>query len=365
MIISSSAVSLAASQISASTSSTTERLRMWDKNSDTTVSSSTAGGTLVQISSAAKSLGGVTATALPVSNLGLTSRELADFEKQMRSDSIAGIKATIIKEILEALTGRTITIYDPTASGDPSQPAPSFSGSDPAAAQTQPQQLGWGIDYYAKSVQETKQGISFSATGAVTTADGRNVNFSLSLQMTRETYSESTISVKAGDALKDPLVIDLSGNGAGFSAVKFQFDLDNNGSAKSIYAPAQGCGFLAYDKNGNGIIDNGSELLGPQSGNGFSDLSALDQDHNGWIDENDSAFGKLKVWQKNADGSDSVMSLRDCGIGAIYAGGASTHFDLTANNAANGPNAGVLRETGMYLCEDGGAGVVQEVDMVV
>jgi hypothetical protein len=25
----------------------------------------------------------------------------------------------------------------------------------------------------------------------------------------------------------------------------------------------------------------------------------------------------------------------------------------------------VLRETGMYLCEDGGAGVVQEVDMVV
>ena len=49
-----------------------------------------------------------------------------------------------------------------------------------------------------------------------------------------------------------------------------------------------------FDRNGNGKADNGSELFGVASGNGFADLRRLDEDRNGWIDESDAAFDRLQ-----------------------------------------------------------------------
>jgi hypothetical protein len=43
-----------------------------------------------------------------------------------------------------------------------------------------------------------------------------------------------------------------------------------------------------------GRIDSGSELFGPATGSGFGELAALDGDGNGWIDENDDAFARLR-----------------------------------------------------------------------
>lgn len=42
---------------------------------------------------------------------------------------------------------------------------------------------------------------------------------------------------------------------------------------------------LSLDQNGNGEIDNGTELFGTKSGDGFADLARYDLDYNGWIDE--------------------------------------------------------------------------------
>ena len=39
----------------------------------------------------------------------------------------------------------------------------------------------------------------------------------------------------------------------------------------------------------------------------FKDLAEYDEDHNGWIDENDSIFSKLKVWTKDENGNVSVF----------------------------------------------------------
>ena len=60
--------------------------------------------------------------------------------------------------------------------------------------------------------------------------------------------------------------------------------------------------FLALDLNGDGRINNGSELFGALSGNGFADLAQYDSDANGWIDENDEIFQRLKVWSGADDG---------------------------------------------------------------
>jgi hypothetical protein len=79
----------------------------------------------------------------------------------------------------------------------------------------------------------------------------------------------------------------------------------------------------------------------------------------------DSAFNRLSVWQKAADGSDSLTSLKDSGIGAIYLGHTASRFDLTDSNDPQGTSSvGVLRETGMFMSESGQTGLVQEIDLV-
>ena len=121
----------------------------------------------------------------------------------------------------------------------------------------------------------------------------------------------------------------------------------------------QACGFLAYDKNGDGIINDGNELFGAKSGDGFKDLSVYDADGNGWIDEADPIFDRLKIWSKDASGKDQLVGLGVRGIGAIFLGHAPTEFSL--KDLANETD-GVIRSTGVFLREDGSAGTIQQVD---
>lgn len=73
-----------------------------------------------------------------------------------------------------------------------------------------------------------------------------------------------------------------------------------------IYWPEAGAPgyFLALDKNKNGKIDDGDELFGnAESPNGFEALAKYDENHDGYIDENDPIFKQLLLWQdKNGDG---------------------------------------------------------------
>ena len=55
------------------------------------------------------------------------------------------------------------------------------------------------------------------------------------------------------------------------SPIKTDFDVDSDGQADKGVDAAAGSGFLALDKNSDGKVNNGSELFGAQSGNGFAD----------------------------------------------------------------------------------------------
>lgn len=365
MRIVTSGVSLTSSRIGIATSTVKEHLRQWDKTGELTYDTETFNGKFIGRSSQIKD--SVQLPQRPEQPRLLPPLPQASIEKQkdiadsIKEEFVGDIKARIMKDVIEAFIGKKIDVLDP---GDLKQSGSDESADVPAAPQqaeaNQPE--GWGIDYQYSETHYTKEGVAFSASGTVATADGRSIDFKAALEMSRETYDEINISLKAGDALKDPLVIDLAGTGAVFTNTKFDFDLDADGAADRIYAPRTGAGFLAYDRNGNGLVDDGSELFGPRSGNGFSELALLDEDRNGWIDEGDSAFNEMKIWQKDADGNDYVSSLLQSGIGAIYTGRATTAYDLTTDI---GNLAGALRESGVYLKENGGAGVVQEVDLVI
>ena len=122
----------------------------------------------------------------------------------------------------------------------------------------------------------------------------------------------------------DPLVLDLRGDGldtTSLSGSGVHFDLNTDYFAERTGWIAASDGFLVLDKNGNGAIDDASEMFGSFTGSGFADLAAYDSNHDGRIDASDLIFSKLKVWQDaNQDGvaqPGELHSLADEGIASI------------------------------------------------
>lgn len=202
---------------------------------------------------------------------------------------------------------------------------------------------------------------SFSAKGTVRTADGREISINVDVSMSRSfsQYFKEEMEITPVNVC-DPLVLNFDGNPAEVTDQKFFFDIDGDGDKDSISGLAEGSGYLALDKNGDGTINDGKELFGPQSGSGFADLAAYDEDGNGWIDEADSIWSKLKIWCRNADGTDTLYRLADKGVGAICLQNVGTDFAL--NNDKNETNA-FIRNTGIFLYENGNVGTVQHLDL--
>lgn len=202
----------------------------------------------------------------------------------------------------------------------------------------------------------------FSTTGKVITADKREISFQLGVSMSRSfrEYYETTQTQKVL-TMTDPLVINLEGNIAGLSDQKFEFDIDQDGILENISQTSATCGYLALDKNQDAKINDGGELFGTRSGDGFADLAKYDEDKNGWIDENDSIFSKLMIWTKDEEGRDQLYHLQDKGVGAICLQKASTDFSLYS--ARHSQVNGMIRSTGIFLYENGTAGTLQHLDV--
>lgn len=204
---------------------------------------------------------------------------------------------------------------------------------------------------------------TFASKGIVCTADGRNIDFNVEVSMSRA-YMSKFDMLEVKDYIKtDPLIINLDTNVASVSDQKFFFDLDSDGDEEEISFAGKGSGFLAIDKNNDGKINNGSELFGTKSGDGFKDLAIYDEDGNGWIDENDAVFSKLKIWTKDENGNDYLIDLKRADVGAIYLSNTNTQFSL--KDEVNNLNAEVKR-TGIYLKESTGmAGTLNHVDLAI
>lgn len=236
-----------------------------------------------------------------------------------------------------------------------------FWGAGNSTASSQTADTGtYGITnmYYHSETETT----SFATTGVVKTADGREINFGLNVEMSRsftEYYEESH---DIGELhYTDPLVINLDGNIAELSDQTFFFDLDCDGEKEEISSLKSGSGYLALDLNQDGVINDGSELFGTGSGNGFADLAKYDADENGWIDENDEIWDKLLIWSKDEKGEDKLYHLSEAGVGAICLQNSRTEFAL--NSMKDNHSNGVIRSTGIFLYENGGTGTVQHLDL--
>jgi len=234
----------------------------------------------------------------------------------------------------------------------------SFFGGAISDAGNRPQVVdGWRVEHFRYESEE----VSYQAQGIVKTADGRTINVDINMYMSRQFVSYMGINVETSRPI-DPLVINYGGTAASLMGERFMFDLTADGSLDSLAVLGEGSGFLAIDRNGDGKINDGSELFGPSTGCGFSELRKYDTDGNGWIDENDEIFDKLVVWHRDKDGNDTTYTLKELGIGAIYLGDIATEFSFKDDN--NG-TLGVMRSTSFFLKECGGAGTVSHIDMMI
>lgn len=208
---------------------------------------------------------------------------------------------------------------------------------------------------------EEREETSFSATGTVKTADGREISIGLQVEMSRSFaayYEENYMQIQT--RMCDPLVINLEGNAAELEDQTFFFDIDGDGEKDQISVLGRGSGYLALDRNGDGTINDGSELFGSRSGDGFADLASYDSDGNGWIDEGDEIWKRLLIWMKDEEGRDQCFRLSEKGVGAICLANAVTDFSV--NGAGNTVN-GRIRKTGIFLYENGAAGTLQHLDV--
>jgi hypothetical protein len=223
----------------------------------------------------------------------------------------------------------------------------------------------WSVEKTVSSFVSEEEAVNFSATGMVQTSDGRQISFNVDLELSRAfmEYSQMTDNYTETQIMTDPLVINMDVASAQVSDQKFRFDLDADGTIDEISYLGSGSGFLALDKNGDGKINDGNELFGARTGDGFRELSVYDGDGNGWIDEADEVYSKLKVWVKNDDGTDRLLSLKEANVGAIYLGSASTEYSLTDRTTEEAKAQ--IRKTGVYLKETGQAGTIQHVDFAI
>ena len=161
-------------------------------------------------------------------------------------------------------------------------------------------------------------------------------------------------SARNWTALRDPLVLDLDGDGIEAIGINplapILFDMDADTVKTGTGWIKADDGFVVRDINGNGLIDSGRELFGdatiltrtsnPRVGevaaNGFDALADLDGNIDGKIDSADAVYSQLRIWQDtNQDGisqAGELKTLAELGIASINVQGTPSNTSLGNGN---------------------------------
>lgn len=277
----------------------------------------------------------------------------ADGEESRAShrQRLAKMLESLVDAILAAMEGKKCRQEALDASDPPS------AGDRPLATGRPERELTWEMTA-TESIHDYER-TCVEGCGSVRTADGRSIDFRVAAEFCRDFSCQREIRESGKIVLQDPIILNFDGKAAELSADRIDFDLDADGSRESLAGLAGGSAYLVLDRNGNGRIDDGSELFGAVSGDGFADMAKFDDDGNGWLDDGDGAFSHLGLWSGRA--GDAVQGLAARQVGAIWLGSVATPFAI--KDGANGL-LGEIRASGMFLRENGTAGWVEQLDLV-
>ena len=167
----------------------------------------------------------------------------------------------------------------------------------------------------------------------------------------------------------DPLVLDLDGDGietvASNGLAGALFDQNGDGIRTATGWVKSDDGILVRDINGNGTIDNGSEVFGDSTAlaaggtaaDGFAALSGMDSNGDGVVNSADANFSQLQIWrdlnQNGVSDAGELFTLQQSGIQSINTAAAKRHPLPVAG--------GILAETGSYMRTDGTVSTMGDV----
>lgn len=286
------------------------------------------------------------ALELSHSNKASSVGELLDLSDEDRA------KIELLEKLITALTGKKFKF---------SRMVKLNQNSEIGRGTASEQQPSFGFQFSSSYEVYESEKMSFESKGVIKTEDGREINFQMNLNYSREYYEKSETMIQFGGVMQDPLVLNLDGKGIVFGEDSIKLDINLDGKEDTFRRLASGSGFLALDQNENGIIDDGLELFGPQTGSGFGELAAYDQDQNGWVDENDEIFNSLKIWQVDAQGNSTLLGLKESGVGAIYLGAVNSPYHIKEGLETIAD----IKRSSVYLREDGKSLAIHEIDLKI
>lgn len=299
----------------------------------------------------------------------VSNNKFGDLHKQIVShaiEKIAEIKNDIMK-IWEELYGQD----RPTSSIDSIKDITDLISGN--ITTRPPIQIG-GSQSGISITQGFYQSLELSIKGTIVGQDGVKKELDLSISISQSFIqniqingsnsgngSGSIVDKEEGAEIIDPLVIDYEGNGTELSDTTMSFDLDSDGKEDQISTLKKGSGFLALDKNNDGKINDGNELFGTQSGDGFKDLAQYDSNKDGKIDKNDPIYNKLRIWSPNEKGEGELVGLGEKGIGVIYL---DAKDDKEYLMGEKGDLLGIKQKTSDFIRDDGSSGNIHHIDLV-
>jgi len=299
----------------------------------------------------------------PIQNEALAQTNIVEETQKKMEEERKLIQNEISKMILELILIQFLGI-NPKKAQSQAREYCQF-GSSPK--NEKPKVMVMKTEYnYERTIEYTKKdSVDFFSKALIKTEE-KDIEIDLNVSYSKEFYEKHQEKIEFSEvSYIDPIVIQYSKEASSLDFLEeeltFYFDLDSNGEKDEIAKLKEGNGFLVLDKDKNGTIDNGSELFGPSTNDGFEELRVYDSDKNGWIDENDSIFKDLKIWTKDSNGDDKLFALGDSEIGAIYLKDANTDIDI--NKSVKDPLAH-LKSTSFFVREDGSAGLLSSFDFV-
>jgi len=260
--------------------------------------------------------------------------------------------------------------------------------------------IGTGAnDFEAVAVTALASGTTAAASGVTATSSedsfdlgifsigsfnaGEDIELSFGVTVTDEDgdTADGTINVTvdqdgSGPPPVTPVVLDLDGGGNQFSSLSsgIAYDYDSDGVKTKTAWIAAGSAILAYDMNGDGIVNDASEFV---FGSGdMTDLEAIaakyDDNGDGKLDAADSAYGKFGVWIDGdldavsdpgeftslADAGITSIDLVSDGIQTIEADGDVTVFGTSSFTWADG-STGEVSDAGFVTGGDANIGMME------
>ena len=158
-----------------------------------------------------------------------------------------------------------------------------------------------------------------------------------------------------------PIVFDLDGSGIRSTEITASFDIDGDGTKDQTGWISGGQGFLALDRDGDGLITHGAEISFiqdlPGARTDLEGLSAFDSNSDGIFDAQDERFGEFLVWQDANENGESeageLLSLQEAGIASITLTG-------TPEQQSDEGNINIVA-TSTFTRTDGSTGAVGDV----